>query len=90
MRVNVHLHPFIIDDEIPSDSLSIEGDTVGKCIENLIKRFPALREKLFTKPGQLHAYLEVYVNDESVYPNELNKPVKEGDEISITYLLAGG
>ncbi len=88
--VKIRLHPFIAGDEIPSDSLSTEGETVGKCVENLLERFPSLREKLFAGPERLHEYLEVYVNEESVYPHELVMPVHEGDEISITYVLAGG
>ena len=90
MSVTIRLHPFIAGEEIPADSLPTEEDTVGTCVENLLKRFPSLKEKLFSRPGQLHAYLEVYVNEESVYPHELAMSVKEGDEISITYLLAGG
>jgi len=90
MSITVRLHPFIAGDEIPADPLAAEGTTVGACVENLLRRFPSLKEKLFSGPGRLHAYLEVYVNEESVYPHELAMPVREGDEISITYLLAGG
>ena len=90
MSIKVRLHPFIAGEEIPTDPLVTEGKTVGSCVESLLQRFPSLKEKLFAKPGQLHAYLEVYVNEESVYPHELAMPVKEGDEISITYLLSGG
>ena len=34
--------------------------------------------------------VEVYVNLESAYPDELAKQVKDGDEIHLTYMLAGG
>jgi molybdopterin converting factor small subunit len=90
MSVTIRLHPFIAGDVIPADSLITEGETVGVCVENLLKRFPSLKEKLFSGPGRLHAYLEVYVNEESAYPHELSTPVREGDQISIICLLAGG
>ncbi len=90
MPVTIRLHPFIAEGEVPTDSLIAEGATVGACIENLLRRFPFLEDKLFSKPGRLHAYLEIYVNEESVYPHELSMPVNEGDEITVTYFLSGG
>jgi hypothetical protein len=34
--------------------------------------------------------VEIYVNLESAYPDELARPVKNGDAISITLTIAGG
>jgi molybdopterin converting factor small subunit len=34
--------------------------------------------------------VEVYVNNESAYPEELAKPVQDGDEIHLILMLAGG
>ena len=90
MSVKMCVHPFIAEDGIPTDAITVEGKTVGACIAHALKRFPTLKNKLFSSPGALHSYLEVYVNDKSVYPDELTSLVRENDEISITYLLAGG
>jgi len=35
-------------------------------------------------------YVDIYVNQESSYPEELAKPVKDGDELHITMIIAGG
>ena len=49
-----------------------------------------MREKIFDKQGKLLNTIEIYLNMESAYPDELAKPVSSGDEIHITVLLAGG
>ena len=47
-------------------------------------------EGLFAKKDKLLNIVEVYVNHASAYPNELVKPVKDGDEIHLIIMLAGG
>jgi molybdopterin converting factor small subunit len=34
--------------------------------------------------------VEIYVNMESSYPEELAKPVKDGDELYIVIIISGG
>jgi len=45
---------------------------------------------LFDKKGKLLNAVEIYINQESAYPDELMKPVKGGDDIHLTLMLAGG
>jgi molybdopterin converting factor small subunit len=66
------------------------GSTVGECIEQLIARFPALRDLVFYKDGQLQTFIEIYVNRKAAYPDELSRKVKNGDEIHLTITIAGG
>jgi hypothetical protein len=49
-----------------------------------------MEKALFAKKDQLLKNVEVYLNRESAYPNELVKPVKDGDEIHLVVMLAGG
>ncbi|RTZ97237.1 MAG: ThiS family protein, partial [Deltaproteobacteria bacterium] len=46
--------------------------------------------EIFTDDGQPTRKIEIYLNMESAYPDELGRPVKDGDEIHLTLLLAGG
>lgn len=34
--------------------------------------------------------INIYVNGESAYPEELAKPVKDGDELTIDLIIEGG
>lgn len=71
-------------------SIDIEARTVGECLNGLLDRFPSLKERIFDKEGRLLNKVGIYINGKSSYPDELAKPVNEGDEIHIMLVLAGG
>ena len=69
----------------------VSGNTVGQCLDGLVKQFPGIETGLFDNTGKLLSYVDVYVNLESSYPEELAKSVKDGDELHITlFIIAGG
>lgn len=72
------------------EKIDVNGQTVGECLNNLIKIYPGMSKVLFKPAGKLHPLIEIYVNMKSAYPEELKKTVNDGDEIFITLMLAGG
>jgi molybdopterin converting factor small subunit len=90
MPVNVHIHTTHRQFTNGVEVVAVEGKTVGECLEHLIKQFPGMERPLFAKKGKLHNHVEVYVNHASAHPNELVKSVKEGDDIHLVVMLAGG
>ena len=72
------------------DIVEIDGNTVGACLDNLVRQFPDMGKVLFNKKGKLLNVIEIYVNLESAYPDELAKQVRDGDNIHITLMIAGG
>jgi len=90
MPVKVHLHATHRQFTNGLDVITVEGKTVGECLSHLIKQFPAMEKALFAKKDKLLNMVEVYLNHASAYPNELLKPVKDGDEIHLVVMLAGG
>jgi sulfur-carrier protein len=67
------------------------GTTVGEIFSDLGARFPGIGEQLVTEEGQLHRFVNVYLDDEDIrYLDALNTPVKEGSVISILPAVAGG
>ena len=70
--------------------VEVDGSTVGECLEHLVTQFSSIEEKLFNKSGKLHGYVGIYLNGEDCYPGELSKPVKDGDELYILYIIGGG
>jgi MoaD family protein len=66
------------------------GATVQATLDNLSQKFPALQAKLFEK-GRVRQYVNLYLNDEDIrYLDNLDTPVKDGDELSIIPAVAGG
>lgn len=90
MSVKIHIHKTHRQHTDGQSMVEADGTTVGECISNLIDRFPVIKPELFDDGGKLKKTVEVYLNMESTYPDELAKEVKDGDEIHLTLLLAGG
>ena len=72
------------------ETVEVNGSTVGECLGYLIKQFPDVEKKLFDKNGKLLDYVGIYINGEDAYPDELSRPVQDGDELFILYIIGGG
>jgi molybdopterin synthase sulfur carrier subunit len=71
--------------------LTGEGITVRDVLRQLEERFPGLTKNVVTEDGDLHRFVNVYVNDEDVrYLGALETEVKDGDVLSILPAVAGG
>ncbi|MEW6375473.1 MAG: MoaD/ThiS family protein [Thermodesulfobacteriota bacterium] len=90
MPVKVHIHATHRQFTNGLEVVAVEGNTVGECLNQLIKQFPGIEKALFAKKDKLLNIVEVYVNHVSAHPNELVKPVQDGDEIHLIIMLAGG
>ena len=68
-----------------------EGSTVGEIIDFLESGNSGIRGELLDETGQIHRFVNIYLNDEDVrFINKLNTPVAPGDVISILPAVAGG
>ncbi len=72
------------------EAVEADGSTVGQCLSHLVKRFPGMEKMLLAKDGKLLNYVSIYLNGEDAYPDELAKPVKDGDELYLLYIIGGG
>jgi molybdopterin converting factor small subunit len=90
MAVRVHIHATHRQFTNGMEVVATTGNTVGECLAHLISQFPEMGKAIFSKKDKLLDIVEVYVNHASAYPNELIKPVKDGDEIHLVLMLAGG
>ncbi len=72
-------------------SAEVEPGTVGDLISQLGERYPGFREQVLTESGELHRYINVYVNDEDArYLDKLDTKVGDGDVVSLLPSVAGG
>jgi molybdopterin converting factor small subunit len=90
VSVKINIHPFLSQYTNNQDVVEVNGSTVGQCLEELVSRFPELRPWLFEKNGKLNRLVEIYVNMKSSYPEELAKPVRDGDQLHIIIIISGG
>ena len=73
------------------DVVETEGASVGEVLNGLKEKAAGIEARLFKTPGQLNRFVNIYVNDEDIrFLNNLDTPVKAGDEVSIVPAIAGG
>jgi molybdopterin converting factor small subunit len=64
---------------------------VRELLDDLVGRYPGLREQLFTEDGGLHRFVNLYVNGRDVrYLDVLDTPVGDADSLIILPAMAGG
>jgi len=90
MSVQIDIPPFLRHLTDDATATKVKGSTVGDCLNDFVKQYPKTKRLLFNKNAKLLRYVEVYVNGETTYPEELTKRVKDGDAIAIVYLISGG
>jgi MoaD family protein len=72
-------------------AIEVEGATIGDAVQSLVGRHPALAEQLLTPEGELHRFVNVYLNGRDVrYLAGLATPVEAQDEIRLLPAIAGG
>ena len=90
MSIKIHLHSTHRQHADGQAAVEAGGRTVGECLQEVVTRYPDLEAVLFDEGGALRRNLEIYLNLESAYPDELARPVKDGDQIHVTVMLTGG
>ncbi len=71
--------------------VEVEASTLAQCMEGLESQFPGMKERLMDQEGQVQQFVNVYVNGEDIrFLQELDTPLKAGDEVSIVPAIAGG
>jgi len=87
MSVKIKIHSLLIEFTENNEVVEVEGSTVGECLDQLVLKFPAIKEKIFKKEGVLLNTTEILVNGEDPYPDDLAEPVRDGDEVYIIMMF---
>jgi molybdopterin synthase sulfur carrier subunit len=71
--------------------VAVEGTTIRQLLEALQAEYPAMSGQVLTTEGDLHRFVNVYLNDDDVrYLRQLDTPVGPDDVVSILPAVAGG
>ena len=71
--------------------IRVEGGTVSEVLDALYAMHPGVRAQLQTEDGELHRFVNVYLNDEDVrLLSWLDTEVADGDTLLILPAMAGG
>lgn len=71
--------------------IAVPGTTVGEVLDGLYDLHPAVRSQLQTPEGELHRFVNLYLNDEDVRLLKwLETEVGDNDTLLILPAMAGG
>ena len=90
MSVKVRLHPYFQDLANGQEVVEANGNTVRQLIDDLDSKYPGIKEHLLDHKGRLQGFVELFVNNEVVYPESTAMLVNDGDEVEILTIVAGG
>ena len=86
IKIPSYMKSFTNDMEV----VELAGSTVGECLNYLIEQLPDMKKQLFSEDNNLFENIIISVNGESAYPEQLAKPVKNGDKLKILFIIGGG
>lgn len=90
MTVKVRLHQYFQDMAKGQTVVEAKGTNVREMIDDLESNYPGIREHLLDSRGRLQGFVELFVNTQVVYPESTAMPIKDGDEVEILMIVAGG
>ncbi len=74
-----------------NSSVEVDPGTLRDLVDQLDSRYPGFAEQVLTADGDLHRFVNVYVNDEDArYLDKLDTKVADGDSVSLLPSVAGG
>jgi len=91
MSVKIKIPPILQELTSGKDIVELSGVSIFKdALEKLDVQYPGIKMQLYDKHGNLSSIYEIYINGQSVYPNELSAQLADGDEVAIGMLYIGG
>ena len=72
-------------------AVAVVAGTVADALDELVKRFPGVRQHILDESGAVRSFVNLYRNDEDVrYLDQGRTTLTEGDELVIVPSIAGG
>jgi len=72
-------------------TVSADGGTLVELFEDLERRFPGIKARIVDGDGNVHSFVNIFVDDEDVrFLQGLQTPLKQDAEVAIIPAMAGG
>jgi molybdopterin synthase sulfur carrier subunit len=74
-----------------AEEVTANGTTVAALVDDLESNHPGMKERICDEEGKVRRFVNIFVNGDDIrFLNNLDTPVKDGDEVSIVPAIAGG
>ena len=88
MSVTIRVGPAYREFSGGKESVSVEGPTVGACLDALVSLFPIFRDLLFDGEGALTSI--IIHKGEVMVRSRFDEPVEDASEIDLLPMVSGG
>ena len=89
MSIKLKLDPVLSYYTNNQQSVEVNGNIVGECLDHLTRQYPDLKTVIFDEDGKLNSFIAVFINGRDSQIEHLFRPVKDGDELSIVFSSGG-
>jgi molybdopterin converting factor small subunit len=90
MSIEIFIPPLLQPLTNETSIVLVEGTTVRECLNQLIGSYPALKPRIYNGKNELISGLNIFVNKENTYHENLARIVLDGDTIYLSYPVTGG
>jgi molybdopterin converting factor small subunit len=87
LSVSIKIPHLLLKYTDQKQQVEVKADNIANCIGELITRFPELKPKLLNERGEIAHWVHLSINQEPVSSDEI---LKDGDELTILFAVAGG
>ena len=70
--------------------VDVDGDTIGDCMQKVVKQYPDLKKVWFAADGTISKYVLLALNGKIVPGNPVDQTVETGDELFPMLRMVGG
>ncbi len=91
MSIKVKISPLLQEYADIPDTLEVTGNTVGQCLDDLLRQYPESRDWLFDQNGLLRVLVIINNVETVAFDKEgLDRILKADDELQIFAVIGGG
>jgi molybdopterin converting factor small subunit len=91
MSTKVIISPLLQEYYNVPDTLEVTGNTVGQCLDDLIKQYPESRDWLFDQSGLIKVLISINNVETVAFDKKgLDRILKADDELQIFAVFGGG
>ncbi|MHC4909465.1 MAG: MoaD/ThiS family protein [Planctomycetota bacterium] len=83
--------PSLLSSLIGESTIPVEAVTLAEALQAAVTRHPALGVHLFEESGNLREHVLCLVNEDSTrWLESLDKPLRDGDRVTVLQAVSGG
>ena len=91
LKITIRIPPPLRKFTGGAESFETSAGNLPELIDNLEQKHPGIRKSLLSPEGNIHRFVNIYVNDEDIrFLGGMKYAFKEGDEILLIPSIAGG